>query len=165
MSRGTSCFWVYFSFSKRLEKSSRKNLSFAKPFLQREPRKHGVVIAIDRIDPHRRQIRKLLGKQPALEAGVVDPGTALSHLVSPVVPSCVAEPLSAPISTGILFSVTVIGPGVAFMLGSAMLRFYVDIDKVTEGECRHLWRAVHHPPCCVNQQQSSPSLGILTPRG
>uniref|UniRef100_A0A8C6ZXU6 Solute carrier organic anion transporter family member 2B1 n=1 Tax=Nothoprocta perdicaria TaxID=30464 RepID=A0A8C6ZXU6_NOTPE len=30
----------------------------------------------------------------------------------------------------ILFSLTVIGPGVAFMLGSAMLRFYVDMDKV-----------------------------------
>lgn len=29
---------------------------------------------------------------------------------------------------------TVIGPGVAFMLGSAMLRFYVDIDKVGAGE-------------------------------
>ncbi|XP_040439734.1 solute carrier organic anion transporter family member 2B1 isoform X1 [Falco naumanni] len=34
----------------------------------------------------------------------------------------------------ILFSVTVIGPGVGFMLGSAMLRFYVDIDKVTGDE-------------------------------
>ncbi|XP_014109118.1 PREDICTED: solute carrier organic anion transporter family member 2B1 isoform X3 [Pseudopodoces humilis] len=34
----------------------------------------------------------------------------------------------------ILFSVTVIGPGVAFMLGSAMLRFYVDIDKVSAAE-------------------------------
>lgn len=29
---------------------------------------------------------------------------------------------------------TVIGPGVAFMLGSAMLRFYVDVDKVSTGE-------------------------------
>lgn len=58
----------------------------------------------------------------------------LSHFVSPMVSSCVAEPLSALISAGILFSVTVIGPGVAFMLGSAMLRFYVDIDKITEGE-------------------------------
>ncbi|XP_029817337.1 solute carrier organic anion transporter family member 2B1 [Manacus vitellinus] len=35
---------------------------------------------------------------------------------------------------GILFSVTVIGPGVAFMLGSAMLQFYVDIDKVSGAE-------------------------------
>ncbi|KAJ7424248.1 solute carrier organic anion transporter family member 2B1 [Pitangus sulphuratus] len=34
----------------------------------------------------------------------------------------------------ILFSVTVIGPGVAFMLGSAMLQFYVDIDKVSGAE-------------------------------
>lgn len=43
-------------------------------------------------------------------------------------------PLCSHPSAGILFSVTVIGPGVAFMLGSAMLRFYVDIDKVTGGE-------------------------------
>ncbi|NXW46817.1 SO2B1 protein, partial [Nyctiprogne leucopyga] len=43
-------------------------------------------------------------------------------------------PLCSFSSAGILFSVTVIGPGVAFMLGSAMLRFYVDIDKVTRDE-------------------------------
>lgn len=98
------------------------------------PGKHRVVIPIDRIDPHRRQIRKLFGKQPALGEGVVDHGPVLSHFVSPMVSLCVAEPLSALISAGILFSVTVIGPGVAFMLGSAMLRFYVDIDKITEGE-------------------------------
>ncbi|NXJ00280.1 SO2B1 protein, partial [Psophia crepitans] len=42
-----------------------------------------------------------------------------------------ASERNSPLYLGILFSVTVIGPGVAFMLGSAMLRFYVDIDKVT----------------------------------
>ncbi|KAK0682141.1 SO2B1 protein, partial [Pygoscelis papua] len=42
-----------------------------------------------------------------------------------------ASERNSPLYLGILFSVTTIGPGVAFMLGSAMLRFYVDIDKVT----------------------------------
>ncbi|XP_051464659.1 solute carrier organic anion transporter family member 2B1 isoform X3 [Apus apus] len=42
-----------------------------------------------------------------------------------------ASERNSPLYLGILFSVTVIGPGVAFMLGSAMLRFYVDIDKVS----------------------------------
>ncbi|NXS94360.1 SO2B1 protein, partial [Jacana jacana] len=41
-----------------------------------------------------------------------------------------ASERNSPLYLGILFSVTIIGPGVAFMLGSAMLRFYVDIDKV-----------------------------------
>ncbi|XP_063006333.1 solute carrier organic anion transporter family member 2B1 [Melospiza melodia melodia] len=41
---------------------------------------------------------------------------------------------NSPLYLGILFSLTVVGPGVAFMLGSAMLRFYVDIDKVTSAE-------------------------------
>ncbi|NWQ97686.1 SO2B1 protein, partial [Burhinus bistriatus] len=45
-----------------------------------------------------------------------------------------ASERNSPLYLGILFSVTVIGPGVAFMLGSAMLRFYVDIDKVTRDE-------------------------------
>lgn len=45
-----------------------------------------------------------------------------------------AEPSLLSCPTGILFSLTVVGPGVAFMLGSAMLRFYVDIDKVSSGE-------------------------------
>ncbi|KAM9204737.1 solute carrier organic anion transporter family member 2B1 [Mergus octosetaceus] len=45
-----------------------------------------------------------------------------------------ASEQNSPLYLGILFSVTVIGPGVAFMLGSAMLRFYVDIDKITEDE-------------------------------
>ncbi|NWV06139.1 SO2B1 protein, partial [Ptilonorhynchus violaceus] len=40
-----------------------------------------------------------------------------------------ASERNSPLYLGILFSVTVIGPGVAFLLGSAMLRFYVDIDK------------------------------------
>ncbi|NWH19720.1 SO2B1 protein, partial [Grus americana] len=45
-----------------------------------------------------------------------------------------ASERNSPLYLGILFSVTVIGPGVAFMLGSAMLRFYVDIDKVAGDE-------------------------------
>ncbi|NXE69562.1 SO2B1 protein, partial [Calcarius ornatus] len=45
-----------------------------------------------------------------------------------------ASQSNSPLYLGILFSLTVVGPGVAFMLGSAMLRFYVDIDKVSSGE-------------------------------
>ncbi|NXX17145.1 SO2B1 protein, partial [Podargus strigoides] len=45
-----------------------------------------------------------------------------------------ASERNSPLYLGILFSVTVIGPGVGFMLGSAMLRFYVDVDKVTGDE-------------------------------
>ncbi|NXH48675.1 SO2B1 protein, partial [Dicaeum eximium] len=45
-----------------------------------------------------------------------------------------ASERNSPLYLGILFSVTVIGPGVAFMLGSAMLRFYVDVDKVSTAE-------------------------------
>ncbi|NXM07990.1 SO2B1 protein, partial [Tyrannus savana] len=45
-----------------------------------------------------------------------------------------ASERNSPLYLGILFSVTVIGPGVAFMLGSAMLQFYVDIDKVSGAE-------------------------------
>ncbi|NXU99514.1 SO2B1 protein, partial [Cettia cetti] len=45
-----------------------------------------------------------------------------------------ASERNSPLYLGILFSVTVIGPGVAFLLGSAMLRFYVDIDKVGAAE-------------------------------
>ncbi|NXX97998.1 SO2B1 protein, partial [Centropus bengalensis] len=45
-----------------------------------------------------------------------------------------ASERNSPLYLGILFSVTIIGPGVGFMLGSAMLRFYVDIDKVTGDE-------------------------------
>lgn len=32
-------------------------------------------------------------------------------------------------AAGILFAVTILGPAAGFMLGSIMLRFYVDIDK------------------------------------
>ncbi|NWY94908.1 SO2B1 protein, partial [Loxia curvirostra] len=45
-----------------------------------------------------------------------------------------ASERNSPLYLGILFSLTVVGPGVAFMLGSAMLRFYVDIDKVSSAE-------------------------------
>ncbi|NWY00790.1 SO2B1 protein, partial [Nothoprocta ornata] len=45
-----------------------------------------------------------------------------------------ASERNSPLYLGILFSLTVIGPGVAFMLGSAMLRFYVDMDKVAGEE-------------------------------
>ncbi|KAJ8404740.1 hypothetical protein AAFF_G00336030 [Aldrovandia affinis] len=38
--------------------------------------------------------------------------------------------------SSILFSVTVIGPAVAFMLGSVMLKFYVDIDKLSFDEIK-----------------------------
>lgn len=34
---------------------------------------------------------------------------------------------------GILFAVTTMGPGVAYGLGSLMLRLYVDIDRMPEG--------------------------------
>ncbi|XP_025048818.1 solute carrier organic anion transporter family member 2B1 isoform X1 [Alligator sinensis] len=45
-----------------------------------------------------------------------------------------ASERNSPLYLGILFAVTVIGPGVAFMLGSAMLRFYVDFDKLSKEE-------------------------------
>lgn len=35
---------------------------------------------------------------------------------------------------GILFAATTIGPGMAYGLGSLMLRLYVDIDRMPEGE-------------------------------
>ncbi|KAG9348485.1 hypothetical protein JZ751_002220 [Albula glossodonta] len=38
------------------------------------------------------------------------------------------------LKSSILFAVTVIGPAVAFMLGSVMLNFYVDIDKIPYDE-------------------------------
>ncbi|XP_039601648.1 solute carrier organic anion transporter family member 2B1 [Polypterus senegalus] len=40
-----------------------------------------------------------------------------------------ASERNSPLYIGILFSITVLGPALAFMLGSVMLRFYVDIDK------------------------------------
>ncbi|XP_052555261.1 solute carrier organic anion transporter family member 2B1 isoform X2 [Tympanuchus pallidicinctus] len=45
-----------------------------------------------------------------------------------------ASERNSPLYLGILFSLTVVGPGVGFMLGSGMLRFYVDIDKVAGDE-------------------------------
>lgn len=80
--------------------------------------------------------------------------------------SWITEPLCSHLSAGILFSFTVIGPGVAFMLGSAMLRFYVDIDKVTRGELTHPWRptSILLPASrLLSQQWSSPSPSIPTP--
>lgn len=108
-------------------KAARKHLSFAKPFLQKEPGKHGVVIPIGRIDPNRREVRKLLGSSPRWGQAWWEPPPA------PSAPLPGAEPLSALFPAGILFSLTVVGPGVGFMLGSGMLRFYVDIDKVAGG--------------------------------
>ncbi|XP_044142967.1 solute carrier organic anion transporter family member 2B1 isoform X1 [Bufo gargarizans] len=45
-----------------------------------------------------------------------------------------ASKRNSPLYIGILFAVTVMGPGVAFILGSAMLRYYVDIDKFPASE-------------------------------
>ncbi|XP_051843065.1 solute carrier organic anion transporter family member 2B1 isoform X2 [Antechinus flavipes] len=45
-----------------------------------------------------------------------------------------AHPSNSPLYLGILFAVTLIGPGVAFALGSVMLRFYVDFDRIPEGD-------------------------------
>ncbi|XP_043852342.1 solute carrier organic anion transporter family member 2B1 isoform X2 [Dromiciops gliroides] len=44
-----------------------------------------------------------------------------------------AHPSNSPLYLGILFAVTLIGPGMAYGLGSFMLRFYVDIDRMPEG--------------------------------
>ncbi|MGH0186317.1 UNVERIFIED_CONTAM: hypothetical protein FKN15_021085 [Acipenser sinensis] len=45
----------------------------------------------------------------------------------------------------LLFAITTTGPALAFMLGSAMLRFYVDIDKVSRGFPRILLRTLRSP--------------------
>uniref|UniRef100_A0A8C5MK09 Solute carrier organic anion transporter family member n=1 Tax=Leptobrachium leishanense TaxID=445787 RepID=A0A8C5MK09_9ANUR len=45
-----------------------------------------------------------------------------------------ASKRNSPLYLGILFAATLLGPGVAFMLGSAMLRYYVDIDKIPADE-------------------------------
>uniref|UniRef100_A0A8C9FXZ8 Solute carrier organic anion transporter family member n=1 Tax=Pavo cristatus TaxID=9049 RepID=A0A8C9FXZ8_PAVCR len=66
-------------------------------------------------------------KRPSLEVSAAPPP-------APTAPLHGAEPLSALFPAGILFSLTVVGPGVGFMLGSGMLRFYVDIDKVAGDE-------------------------------
>uniref|UniRef100_F6UFC7 Solute carrier organic anion transporter family member n=1 Tax=Monodelphis domestica TaxID=13616 RepID=F6UFC7_MONDO len=44
-----------------------------------------------------------------------------------------AHPTNSPLYLGILFAVTLIGPGMAYGLGGLMLRFYVDIDRMPEG--------------------------------
>ncbi|XP_032975792.1 solute carrier organic anion transporter family member 2B1 isoform X2 [Rhinolophus ferrumequinum] len=40
---------------------------------------------------------------------------------------------NSPLYLGILFAVTLMGPGLAFGLGGVMLRLYVDIDRMPEG--------------------------------
>ncbi|XP_041437053.1 solute carrier organic anion transporter family member 2B1 L homeolog isoform X2 [Xenopus laevis] len=45
-----------------------------------------------------------------------------------------ANKRNSPLYIGILFAVSLMGPGVAFILGSAMLRYYVDIDKLSADE-------------------------------
>ncbi|XP_075119115.1 solute carrier organic anion transporter family member 2B1 isoform X1 [Leptodactylus fuscus] len=45
-----------------------------------------------------------------------------------------ASKRNSPVYLGILFAATMMGPGVAFILGSAMLRYYVDIDKFSASE-------------------------------
>ncbi|CAH2225885.1 solute carrier organic anion transporter family member 2B1, partial [Pelobates cultripes] len=45
-----------------------------------------------------------------------------------------ASKRNSPLYIGILFAVTLFGPSIAFILGSAMLRYYVDIDKMTADE-------------------------------
>lgn len=40
---------------------------------------------------------------------------------------------NSPLYIGILFAVTTVGPGMAYGLGSLMLRLYVDIDRMPEG--------------------------------
>uniref|UniRef100_A0A8D2LP84 Solute carrier organic anion transporter family member n=1 Tax=Varanus komodoensis TaxID=61221 RepID=A0A8D2LP84_VARKO len=45
-----------------------------------------------------------------------------------------ASKSNSPLYVGILFATTAIGPGLAFILGSVMLRLYVDIDKVSACE-------------------------------
>ncbi|XP_034291762.1 solute carrier organic anion transporter family member 2B1 [Pantherophis guttatus] len=45
-----------------------------------------------------------------------------------------ASPTNSPLYIGFIFAATALGPAVAFILGSFMLRFYVDIDKVSSAE-------------------------------
>ncbi|XP_043928627.1 solute carrier organic anion transporter family member 2B1 [Protopterus annectens] len=47
-----------------------------------------------------------------------------------------ASETNSPMYLGIMFAITVLGPGMAFMLGSVMLNFYVDIDKINPDEIR-----------------------------
>ncbi|XP_004632641.1 solute carrier organic anion transporter family member 2B1 isoform X2 [Octodon degus] len=44
-----------------------------------------------------------------------------------------AHDSNSPLYLGILFAVTMMGPGMAYGLGSLMLRLYVDIDRMPEG--------------------------------
>ncbi|XP_067889153.1 solute carrier organic anion transporter family member 2B1-like [Heterodontus francisci] len=45
-----------------------------------------------------------------------------------------ASDRNSPLYLGILFAVSVLGPAFGFMLGSTVLRFYVDIDKLSADE-------------------------------
>nr|XP_060627306.1 solute carrier organic anion transporter family member 2B1 [Anolis sagrei ordinatus] len=45
-----------------------------------------------------------------------------------------ASTTNSPLYIGILFATTTMGPAIAFILGSIMLRFYVDIDKFSAAE-------------------------------
>ncbi|XP_070605548.1 solute carrier organic anion transporter family member 2B1 isoform X2 [Erythrolamprus reginae] len=45
-----------------------------------------------------------------------------------------ASPNNSPLYLGFIFAATALGPAVAFILGSFMLRFYVDIDKISSAE-------------------------------
>ncbi|XP_078514716.1 solute carrier organic anion transporter family member 2B1-like [Lissotriton helveticus] len=45
-----------------------------------------------------------------------------------------ASKRNSPLYIGILFAVTFMGPGAAYILGSALLRYYVDIDKIPSAD-------------------------------
>ncbi|KAM3837599.1 solute carrier organic anion transporter family member 2B1, partial [Vipera latastei] len=45
-----------------------------------------------------------------------------------------ASATNSPLYIGFIFAATALGPAIAFLLGSFMLRFYVDIDKVSSAE-------------------------------
>ncbi|KAJ7320490.1 hypothetical protein JRQ81_020001 [Phrynocephalus forsythii] len=45
-----------------------------------------------------------------------------------------ASQSNSPLYIGILFATTTVGPALAFLVGSVMLRFYVDIDKFSPSE-------------------------------
>ncbi|XP_039222723.1 solute carrier organic anion transporter family member 2B1 isoform X1 [Crotalus tigris] len=45
-----------------------------------------------------------------------------------------ASATNSPLYIGFIFAATALGPAIAFLLGSLMLRFYVDIDKVSSAE-------------------------------
>jgi hypothetical protein len=60
---------------------------------------------------------------------------------------------------GILLAVTSIGPAFGFMMGSFMLRFYVDIDKMSKGEHIH---KMHHT-VTLSVSSTVPSESTHTP--